>query len=931
MLSISSYGQGGTLKGKVFDKVTKDELPGVNVTIVGTYSGTVTDMVGKFELKNIKQGEYSVKVSFIGYSEKQINGVKITNNEETVLNIDLSEAVTTLGEVEIVGEKNIIELESGKSEVKITSQDIKEMNFRDVKQIAAQQIGVVQSPDGLQIRGGRVYETHYVVDGVSAQDPLAGTGFGVDVASSAVQDITVTTGGGDAEYGSGTSGVIATRLKEGGEKYHGDVSWQRDNLGFNQNKGMSWNTDLLNASFSGPVPMMRKKLFFFVGGNVGLTDDYFRLYAKQLHSSLFKNDSMWAPRQDNKWSNTIKISGNITKKIKFSLSNQHSLAINQNTRTLQIIGADQIMVPGLQYGYSLNLDNATTYTNHNNLTALNINWFINEKWKANITGGRLFVNSRADANGRPFRNPTVDRLYDPQSIVTDPVSVYNPNDTVVYVLPGPGFVNNNGLATTWHDHFVDELSLKTKLNYSASKVHFITFGQEIKKQHFQWVDVTRPWVGAPIQIQNPDGTISTTPSTSIGQTSDVWNAKPLEAGFFAQDEIKYKGIIAFVGFRYNMWAPGAIVDNAIADINSSVTDQIRKDYLDQTFGIMGRRFKHRLLPKLRVSFPVTENKVLFFNYGHSMRLAHPRFIYAGLDPVYQDRSFLSNLGNPNLSPETTVSYEVGLKSQITSSFAITATAFYNDKFDYIVNRTVIIRDRTGRFTEKTFSINQDYARVRGLELSLNKRFGKSFRMQFSGSYQVATGKSNTAAESLLQIKQQGFVSASKEQYLAWDRPFDFKFLTIYTPDTNVRLFGVLPLHKFRFFLTSTYQSGLRYTPAFLNGYDSNGRPRYELDFTKPNSKRGSAWFFTDIKITRDIKIYRKFDASLSFEIKNLFNNKNAQIVNPVTGKAYEYGDPVLFSLRDPMYPNPRDRGMPSDNPARYLQPRQMFIGLSFQF
>jgi outer membrane receptor protein involved in Fe transport len=931
LLSVNLFAQSGILKGKVVDKVTKEELPGVNVTVVGTYSGTVTDMVGKYEIKNIKPGEYSVRISYIGYSDKQINAVRISANEETVLNIDLSEAVTTLGEVEIVGEKNIIELESGKSEVKITSQDIKEMNFRDVKQIAAQQVGVVQSPDGLQIRGGRVYETQYVVDGVSAQDPLSGTGFGVDVASSAVQDITVTTGGGDAEYGSGTSGVIATRLKEGGEKYHGDVSWLRDNLGFAKNQGMSWNTDIVNASFSGPVPKMRKKLFFFVGGSMALTDDYFRLYANQLHSTLFRNDSMWAPRQDNKWSNTVKISGNITKKIRFSLSNQHSLAINQNTRTLQIIGADQIMVPGLQFPFSLNLDNATTYTNHNNLTALNVKWFMNDKWTSTHTVGRLFVNSRADANGRPFRTETVDRLYDPQSIVTDPVSVFNPTDSVVYVLPGPGLINNNGLATTWHDHFVDELSLKSKFNYSYSKTHFITLGHEIKRQHFQWVDISKPWVGAPIRIQNPDGSFSTIQSTSIGQTSDVWEAKPIEGGFFAQDEIKYKGIIAFIGFRYNYWAPGKIVDNAVNDPRAPITDQIRKDYLDQTFDVLGLRFKHRLLPKLRVSFPVTENNVLYFNYGHSMRLSHPRFIYAGLDPVYQDRSFLSNLGNPNLNPETTVSYEVGLKTQITSTFAITATAFYNDKFDYVVTRTLIVQDRTGRLTERSFAINQDYARIRGLELSLNKRFSKSFRMQFSGAYQVASGKSNTAAESLLQIKQQGFISASKEQYLAWDRPFDFKFLTIYTPDTNARLLGTIKLHKFRFFLTSTYQSGLRYTPVIETGVESNGRVRYESDFSKPNTMRGTAWFFTDIKITRDVKLFRTFEASLSFEIKNLFNNKNGQIINPVTGRAYENGDPVLFNLRDPNYPDPRDRGLPSDNPARYLQPRQMFIGISFQF
>ena len=232
----------------------------------------------------------------------------------------------------------------------------------------------------------------------------------------------------------------------------------------------------------------------------------------------------------------------------------------------------------------------------------------------------------------------------------------------------------------------------------------------------------------------------TTPSTSIGRSNDVWKASPATGGFFFQDEIRYKGIIATLGMRLNYWAPSKFVDDAVANPEAPVLDAVREDYLEQTFLLAGRRWKARLLPRINVSFPVTDNNVLYFNYGHSMRLPHPRFVYAGLDPVFQDRSFLSNLGNPNLNPEVTVSYEVGLKSQITKDLALTATAFYNDKFEYIVSRRIEVKDQTGRFVEKTFFINQDYARIRGLELSLTRRIGNSFTGQISGAYQIATGK-----------------------------------------------------------------------------------------------------------------------------------------------------------------------------------------------
>jgi outer membrane receptor protein involved in Fe transport len=570
------------------------------------------------------------------------------------------------------------------------------------------------------------------------------------------------------------------------------------------------------------------------------------------------------------------------------------------------------------------MDNGATYTHRSNLTVFNLQQLINKNWTLDLAVGRLFTNLKADANGRPFRDETVDKIYDASSIVTTPVTVFNPGDSISYVLPGNGLFNNGGITPLWHDHYVREITTKYKFNYfSPNKKHFVTFGQEHKEQSLQWADVTSPWVGAPIKLA--DGTFIQ--SRSIGTGSDVWRVKPATGGFYAQDEIRYKGISAVVGARLEYWAPGKFADESVENPKAPVLESIREDYRNQTTKFLGRRWKARLLPKLRVSFPVTENNVLYFNYGHSMRLPHPRFVYAGLDPVYQDRSALSNLGNPNLNPEVAVSYELGVKSQITRDFGVTFTAFYKDYFDFIVNRNV---NFPGDPSSKAFSINQDYARIRGLEVMLNYRFNKSLRANFNAGYQVATGKSNTAAESRLQIEKNGSVDATKEQFLAWDRPFDLKGAVIYTPDTSVVLFNV-PLKGFRFFFTSTFKSGMRYTPQRINGYNEIGRPRYEPIPTQPNSKIGSSWFWSDLKITRDFRMGRKKFVSFSVEINNIFNNKNAQIINPVTGRAYQDGDNVTYTQRDPRYPNPQDSGLPPNNPARYLQPRQVIYGISFSF
>ena len=929
----AAFAQNGSLRGRVTDAETGQPLEGATVFIVGTYKGTYTQADGRFVIQSIKPGDYSVKFTYVGYAEKLYHGVSVNPGQTETLNVALQSAVKTLGEVEIVGEPTLIDLESGQSSSKIGQKELAEISVKNVQEAVALQVGVSENPDGIQIRGSRVYETEYRVDGISAQDPLAGTGFGVDVDAGAINEIEVITGGSDAEYGSGGGGVVLTRIREGGNQFAVNVDYRRDNLGFNINQGPSWNTDELSGSLSGPI--IKDKLTFFLSGSVFLsdnfylanTDNYFPV-ADQLRSSLFSNDTLWAPRQDNRFSNTVKLAYQIQPGVKLTFTNQHSLNINQSTRTLQIVGNDAVVQPGLQFRFALDMDQANTYTHHSNLSILNLRTILGERWSMDLSLGRLNTNLRADANGRPFRSETVDQIYNPRSIVTDPIQLVNPGDTALYVFPGPGLVNNGGIATLWHDHYAEEYTIKNKFNYAtAGKVHYFTFGIEHKEQYYQWIDVTRPWVGAPLRINDT----LTTVSTSLGTSSDYWQVRPAVGGIFIADEINYKGLIANLGVRFNYWAMGQFVDDAIENPNAPILEATREAYRQQTVGFLGRRWKARLLPRLRVSFPVTENNVLYFNYSHNMQMPHPRFVYAGLDPVYQDRSFLSNLGNPNINPEVTVSYEVGLKSQLTKDLALSATAFYNDKFDYIVSRRVEVRDQTGRFVEKTFFINQDYARIRGIELALTRRIGNWFTGTLSGAYQIATGKSNTAAESALQVRQQGFVNTTKEQFLAWDRPFDFKLLAIFTPDSTSYLWGI-PLRGFRASLTATYKSGLRYTPHQQVGtFDGSDRPRFEPIQDQPFAAVGSPWFWMDLRLARDFFLGKRGRLSLSFEVKNLTNYLSAAIINPVTGTAWELGQDLPLDDRDPRYPDPQDNGAPPDNPARYLAPRHIFFGAQVQF
>jgi hypothetical protein len=129
-----------------------------------------------------------------------------------------------------------------------------------------------------------------------------------------------------------------------------------------------------------------------------------------------------------------------------------------------------------------------------------------------------------------------------------------------------------------------------------------------------------------------------------------------------------------------------------------------------------------------------------------------------------------------------------------------------------------------------------------------------------------------------------------------------------------------------------YQSGDRYTPQILTGVDAvTGRPQYISDLNNVNGSIGAYWFYVDLNIEKYFDLgFGTLVAGI--EVQNLFDNQNSQIVNPITGRAYEYGDPTPTSYNDPLYPQLTGDISPFPyNPARYLNPRTVRASLSFRF
>lgn len=921
--TVSFSQQTGKLSGKVTDAETGESLPGVNVIIKGTYYGAATNINGIFTINNISVGTYNVDISLIGYKTFEFTGIKIESNKTKQLDVKLEETVLTLEQdVVVIGDKPLLDPEETQSKRTISKDEIDALIVENVQNIVTQQAGVVtNNTNEIHIRGGRTYENAFLLDGVSVQDPIAGTGFGLQLSASSIEEVEVITGGFNAEYGQATSGIVNVKTREGSDKYSGGLTYKTDHFGTSNSYNV-FNVDVMEANLSGPEPItsfllpaiglqIPGKLSFFgsfySGFSDGITQGYYKPTAKQLYSSTF-NGTRFAPRAENNWFWLGKLAYYYSPTLKFVYSFNQSISINQNSQSLQSNLEYVEPSPGYQYNFQNILDNANTFT-HNNIyhnfsTTHTLSAATYYEFKLNY----FHTNLRGDANGLS------QKLYnEPLDFVNFPIQYYNEERDTVGVIPGDGFWDV-GNPFTWHDHYLEEFSIRGDVTSFFDEMNKFKAGFNFQFQEMQVVDIYKPWVG------------------ELGLNNDIYKVYPALGSFYTQDNINFGGMILNFGLRLDYWFPGKYVDDAVRDTNVvTIPDDVRERYADNTFGWFNdRRFKARLSPRLGISHPVSDFQTLFFSYGHFSKWPKPQFVYAKLNPVNAQSSF-QKFGNPNLNPETTVAYELGLKTQFTPDDVLTVTAYYKDIFDYVSTRTA--RITSARYATQRFItyVNTDYARSRGIEIEFKKRIGNWFNGFATFSYAIVTGKSSSADEGVL-ILRGDLDESIKEEFLSWDRPITASVSASFYAEPGSFGMGEGLLDDWTLYFRLFYQSGKRYTPAIFTGFvDESGRKDYETVRDERYGELADNWLYIDLNFEK----YFNLGAtrwSVFLEVSNLLDNLNSTIINPVTGRAYEEGDDVPNSWNDPRYPDVQApiNAFPY-NPARYLTKRNIRFGVTFKF
>jgi outer membrane receptor protein involved in Fe transport len=233
-------------------------------------------------------------------------------------------------------------------------------------------------------------------------------------------------------------------------------------------------------------------------------------------------------------------------------------------------------------------------------------------------------------------------------------------------------------------------------------------------------------------------------SDSLHQLIDGYDYYPKEFALYVQDNIDYEGLYAKVGCRYDYFSAG------IKDIKPKIN----------------------ISPRAGFSFMVTEKFLFRTNVGRYTQPPLYSYVYDYYNllpfPSYiVGMKSLPVVGNPDLRPEQTISYEIGLQGKIRKKLSATFNAFYKDVSNLIGTRPV--PDAYGWYVSY---FNVEYANVKGLEAIID--FANSvYTGKISYTLSWARGTSSYAEEVYYRYYYQNpdttFVPETKEYNLDSDQ------------------------------------------------------------------------------------------------------------------------------------------------------------------
>ncbi|HUL44662.1 MAG TPA: TonB-dependent receptor [Bacteroidota bacterium] len=917
MVPALHAGNTGKIAGKVIDAKTKEPLVGANVIVVGTSLGAATDLQGQFSIINIPPNTYTIKASILGYDPVEVRGLQVNIDLTTRNDFELNETVVEQKEVIITAERPAIQKDLTATTAVVGGDQIAALPVTEVTQVLNLQAGYVAG----SLRGGRSGEVAYWIDGVPVTDPYDGSQV-VEINKSSVQELQLVSGAFNAEYGQAMSGVVNIATKEGGQKYTGTIGVYGGQYYTNDPDvfpGLTKFKPTTIRDIEGDVsgPLVGDNVSFFAnlrsisfGGdlygynrfnpwNVGYTDPITQKYTISRDPTTGYGDSSLYPMNNSYRSYA---QGKITWKIapSLKLNTNFIYDYNKSKPYNRAFFYDPAGV-GTNYSWSSTSITQLTHTlSANTFYTLGFSFF-DKLYRYYLYD--LPYAPAPDSSGdlwevmEPSGVPMSTQHYVHPSLLTTP-------DTYSFFTGG---TDNN----IFRRRTITKVG-KFDITSQVDQTNLVKFGVEYRKHNLLYDNVQLQ----PLATESDFNVQSSSPfiRTRIEPTSsiyhDYYDHAPTEISSYLQDKMEFKDLIVNIGIRFDYFDPDGVVLNDESD--PDIYAPVKPENVNQTLAQRMTHWYHsastktQWSPRFGASFPITATGVVHFSYGHFFQI--PSF-----ELLYQNPGFKLNqgtgpvgiVGNSDLSPEQTVSGEIGIQQQITQDVNVDLTAYMRDIRNLAGTRADQIIIFGGSATYNKF-VNSDFGTVKGIVLTMTKRFGGGFSSTLDYTYQVASGSASDPSQAENAIAG-GNLPEVELTPLNWDQRHTLNVTAAY--DSK----------KWGMSFIGQYGSGTPYTP------------RLSTDITTLliNSGTKPSFFNLDMRAFYNIPV-DVLHLVLYARVFNLLDIRNELNVFDDTGRAgFTTDEAAALKLHPAQVINSIDQFY--TQPTNFSEPRRIEIGMNLEF
>ena len=765
-------GQTGKIAGKVIDKETGAALAGANVIIShqwindlevrieGYMIGAATDLNGEYFIINIPPGVYTVRTTYIGYKHEAMTRVKVLVDKTTRVDFYLAQQILAGEEVVVTAYKP----ESVEIDLTATKQnyDVNEIvslpGMNDITDIIDLQADV----DGGHFRGGRSGEALYLIEGSAIVNPLFNNRAFAPLIIG-LEQVEVYTSGFSAEYGNVQSGVINMVAREGrSDKWETHIDASATNAFYKTWGGSIYSSDYIDFFNSlnsteewayGEDPVSGVDLWTHFG--IRYPEKYMREtevipgWPPQYIYPSTEDTLRAADLIRVLWLQSMREIGLAYAKPDYRVELSTGGPISKNA-TMFIAARRNVVNPFLPTG-TPNVDqqvmsNITYQPNINNKIKFIYNY--NNDFENGITSNyyRWFervLNVTKETNTTHQFGLSWNHVLNKSTFFDIKISQLFTNDQDrIDLLSDTSYSEQYSTQINWRDYTAPTGYQVGKLQTSsgAQKTKTFSLNANINSQVNN-----RNLLKAGLQFFYYD--IDVDQRLSAANTSQMrlesYRKFPYEGALYLQDKMEFEGLIANIGLRYDFYDLNTryYTDkfSPYRNPNFEPGDISKGGFYDENLAAReDAKLKSILQPRVGISFPVSTKSVIHLNYG--VFTQRPPFQYIFINRLKLEATpNYERLGNPQLEPEKTIAYDVGLVRALPFGLYLDVSAYLKDVSNLI--QFAVYQDNGGN-RYFTFD-NREYADIKGFHINLEKNTG-FFRWYIRYNWELATGKSASA-------------------------------------------------------------------------------------------------------------------------------------------------------------------------------------------